>query len=143
MIRVNASAPFLTRLRVLRRFRAAEDGSATVEVMLWFPFFLVFFFTILEATHMFYATSQIRRIVQDASRQYVRGAFDNTSALENWLEATLEPYAPNAAARASVALDGRLTTRVVFPESDVDFTGLSAVIGGFDIEVDAVVQTEL
>lgn len=137
--------PRVSMMRRLRRFRGAEDGSATVEgVVLWIPFYLLFLFIVLDGTTIFLQNSKVQRVVQDANRQFIAGGFDNsTSDLENWIENTLDTIAPNATATAQIDANGLLRTDVAYPSSDTDLTGATAMLGNLTVRVRVVHQTEL
>lgn len=136
-----------------RRFRDAEDGSATIEALLWIPFLLAFLMLILDASTIFMWNSQARRIVADANRQYVKGAtFDNTMSnfvgnpvnnMANWIEDEMAHFAPNAVANVMIdPVSGLLTTIVTYPSTDTDLSGATGFLGGLTLRVQSIHQTE-
>ena len=108
-----------------KRFARDEAGSGSVEACLWMPVLFAFFILVLDGTYLFLRDSEIRRVVQDGSRQYVMGFFGtDTGEMQTWIEERLAPIAPNAVAETTVdAATGVLFTSVRYPASDTDLTG--------------------
>ena len=120
----------------LRRRAADEDGSATIEAVLWLPFFILLFIMIADAAMIFANQSRIHRMVQDGNRNYVVGALANCDALETWLEDVTQKLAPSASATCSIA-SNVVTSTVSIPSGELDLSGATGVFGGITIEVQA------
>ncbi len=56
-------------VKKLRRLAVRDDGTATVEAVLWLPVFLLFFCLVADAALVFYNKNQIHRLVQDTNRR--------------------------------------------------------------------------
>ncbi len=128
---------------LVRKFRRDEQGTATVESLIWLTFLVAFTFMILDAAMVFMNNTEVRRITQDANRLFIKGIFDdNTSSLETWIEGQLDGLAPNADATATIDSDGRLSTVVVYPATDTDLVGLVEILNNVTLQVVVVHQTE-
>lgn len=62
---------------LLRRFQRSEDGSFTLEAVIWMPIFAILLAIIMNLSMVFYYESQILRITQDATRAFSLGRFDD------------------------------------------------------------------
>ncbi|QJF50667.1 TadE/TadG family type IV pilus assembly protein [Roseobacter ponti] len=54
-------------------FRRSEDGSFTLEAIIWMPIFAILLALIMNITMVFYVESQMLRVVQDANRMVSLG----------------------------------------------------------------------
>ena len=76
---MDRTAPKRGKIRgALRRLLRAEEGSATVEVVLWIPFFLFLIALIADASLLFNRQAQMLRDVQNANRAYSVGRLTTT-----------------------------------------------------------------
>ena len=73
----------------LRRSLKNEDGNATIEAVLWLPFFLAAFTLVMDATMIFHNQSYILRVVQDTNRGVSIGKFQSESEAEEYIVAAL------------------------------------------------------
>lgn len=67
------------------KFLRSESGAATIETVLWLPFFVGIFGLIVDASLMFNAQAALTRTVQDANRAYSIGLLDSDSATEEFV----------------------------------------------------------
>lgn len=109
--------------RRAQTFLTREDGSSTIEAVLWLPVFMVFFCLIADASFLFFGQNKAYRIIQNANRVLSVGQLANTDALESYVLSELQDYAPNASVTAEIDT-GRVTTEVVIPGRDLVATGL-------------------
>lgn len=65
---------------VLRRFRRCEDGSFTIEMVIWMPMFAILLAIIMNLSMMFFHESQMLRISQDAVRSFSLGRITEAQA---------------------------------------------------------------
>ena len=65
---------------VLRRFRRSEDGSFTLEAVIWMPIFAILLAIIMNLSMVFFYESQMLRIAQDATRAYSMGRLTEQEA---------------------------------------------------------------
>ena len=76
---------------MLSMFTSNEDGSATVESVLWIPFFFVIFALIADVSLMFNAQANLTRLVQDANRAYSIGLLESDAQTEAYVLARVGP----------------------------------------------------
>lgn len=104
-------------------FLNSEDGTATVESVLWFPIFMVVFFLAFDTSMMFAAETEAVRVVQDANRLASIGRLDTESDIETYVENSLSALSPNAIATTTISSVGVIRTTVRIPASDVGKIG--------------------
>ncbi len=61
--------------RTLREFWRKEDGSFTLEFVIWMPIFAFLLAVVMNLSMVFYYESQMLRISQDATRAFSLGRF--------------------------------------------------------------------
>ena len=67
-------------IRSLARFRDDERGAATIELVVWLPFFFLLFFVVVDASVFFWRYSAMWDVTRDAAREVtIRGAIDPRS----------------------------------------------------------------
>lgn len=102
----------------MKRWIRGEDGSATVEVVLWFPILIAVLALVVDVTLMFHGKTQITRVVQDGTRAYAVGRLTQTEDVELFIEGTISALAPHADARTESS-GGIVRTVVSIPASDL------------------------
>lgn len=119
-------------LGLLGRCRQAlrrEDGAATIEVVLWLPFFLGLFSLMVDISMIFNNQSRIMRIIQDGNRNMSIGRLETTAATETYIEGRVAPISASAAATTTYN-QGLITTTVSVPLADLDLLGIAWVFNG-------------
>ena len=96
-----------------------EDGSATVETVLWLPLFFAAFGLMTDAAMVFNGHSRVTRILQDANRNLSVGRFVDEDETETYILAALNALAPNATASTTVTA-GVATSVVQVPATDLE-----------------------
>lgn len=115
---------------LIRKFRRDEDGSATVETVLWLPFYFFFFLLILDAAMIFANHARIVRIVQDANRFYAVGGFVQCTDAEDWVRVRVDDLAPSVVVTCD--RNAGVATMVASMDSgELDLTGSTGVFGNF------------
>ncbi len=126
-------------IRVLRRFKKQEEGSATVEAVLWIPMFVALFVLITDASLLFNGQAQMLKIVQDANRAYSTGQFETTDEVEDWVLAQVLSTSANAqvvsVVDTSVVPAGIIETTLNIPAGDLDAVGIIASLADFTMSV--------
>lgn len=107
----------------IRSARQDEAGSATVEAVLWLPFFIAAFTLVVDGSMIFHNHSQILRVTQDANRAFSVGRYTDEETTESQIEAALSSLSDNAAATTTVA-NGIISTTVTVPAGDIDVIGI-------------------
>jgi Flp pilus assembly protein TadG len=72
--------PFLRPSAVLRRFQRSEDGSFTLEAIIWMPIFAILLAIMMNLSMVFFYESQMLRISQDATRAFSLGRITEEEA---------------------------------------------------------------
>lgn len=102
----------------LRRYARDEDGSHTIEAVIWLPIFVIILALIINISVIYNRQAQIIRIVQDANRSYSVGRLTSTNEVRNAVLLAISGVAPNAVA-TSTETSGVITTRVDIPTTDL------------------------
>lgn len=126
------------KVKILRR-AAREDGNATIEAVLWIPFFILAFTFVADTTMILHNQSTIQRVVQDANRALSIGKFqsaDKEGEAEDYIESAIAYLTANAVASTAI-VDGIITTTVTAPAADLDMMGMFASITSININVRA------
>jgi Flp pilus assembly protein TadG len=138
-MRVREKGTPIRRRWSLARWLGAEDGSTTVEAVLWIPFFLLLLALVADASLLFHRQAQMLRAVQDANRAFSTGQFTSPADVQATL---LAQYAPlSASVRAVSELDtatvpgGIIRTSLSVPARDVAGLGLIASLTDFTLTV--------
>ena len=66
-----------------------EDGSFTVEAVIWIPLFAMILAFIMNVSMLFFAESQMLRIVQDGNRALSLGRLESVEEVEQYVLARL------------------------------------------------------
>ena len=105
--------PCLIRLasKSIRRFRRSEDGSYSLEAIIWMPIFAILLALIMNITMVFYTESQILRVVQDANRLVSIGRIETEQDAEDFVLAQLNYL--DAPLAVSTTIDSSLVTTVL------------------------------
>lgn len=103
--------PKIERLRTKTiRFRKTDDGSASIEFVLWIPVFMFILMLAIDASILFMTQSNYWSISRDTARLVARHAISLDDA-----KAYAEANAVNkfAAPEATVSVDGQTVTVVL------------------------------
>ena len=117
-----------------RSFRRAEDGSATIEIILWVPLVFALITLVVDVTQIMHAQTRLFTLARDASRQVALGGLTEAEA-ETALN---DHFAGTDGSVAEVATDnGIVTTSLSVPAGSV---GLLTSFVGADFAVRANVS---
>lgn len=125
----------LSRLRLTRLARK-EDGGATIEAVLWFPVFFLFFVMMADAATIFMNQARALRVVQDGNRLYATGFFASDEAFKDWVETQLDPISPSAVVIPAPTA-ATISTTVRLPASEIDLSGVTGVFKSLTFTVNA------
>jgi len=121
----------------LRRFSAREEGSSTIEAVLWLPVFIGAFCLMADAAFIFNGQTIAMRTVQDANRNMSIGRLVTTDEVEAEVESNLATLSPNAVAQSSIVA-GSVVTYLTIPSSDLVATGWLNRL----MDIDLVIRSE-
>ncbi|WP_343079672.1 TadE/TadG family type IV pilus assembly protein [Ostreiculturibacter nitratireducens] len=120
----------------LRRFRKDENGSATVEAILWLPLFFLILALAVDASMLFYAHNRVTKVMQDVNRSLSVNRIQSTTAAQSRILALLADY-PNATAATVVDTNGIINSRVTVPAGDVLVLDFVPLLRSVSINVQA------
>ena len=126
--------------RHLRAYRRDEDGTASVEAVLWLPLFGLISGLLVDVTVVFHGQAEVYRVVQDANRSVSVGFLDDAAEAKTFINdrlrtlgvkpKTIETYVdPN---------QDFIATRVVVPASSLQLIGYFSSLMELDLEFQAV-----
>lgn len=120
----------------LNRFLRRDDGTATVETLLWFPLFIAVFGLMLDVSMIFFGQAKVLRVVQDGNRSYSVGRITTKSDTETFIENQLSQLGITANA-TTTTLAGVAHTKVTVPVKQLEVLGYFTAFSGLTITVTA------
>ncbi len=108
---------------------AGTGGGATIEAVLWLPFFMLLLALFADLSMIFTNQSRIQRMVQDANRALAVGRLDSPEAEQAFLQDQLATLSPKVIVETQVHA-GRVTTIVRVPVADLDVIGVASALRG-------------
>ena len=139
-------APFCL---AVRRFGKKDDGTATVESVLWLPIFLALFGLMLDASMIFHGQSKVLRIVQDANRNMSIGRFTTAAEVEDYIDTQLALFDVTPTSTTTQATTAAVLTVVEIPAREFQALGYFTALLNLDITVshghiqESISETEL
>lgn len=124
------------RISAFRTFRKGEDGSATVEAVLWLPVLFMVFAMAVDAAFLFFGQNRALRVVQDANRMLSVGRLTSEVEVEDYVKEQLASLSPNLTVDTTIAL-GEVKTLLDLPSNDIMATGLVRPLIGGNVHVQA------
>jgi len=123
----------------LRRRLDSEDGSATVEAVLWIPFFLLLLALIADASFLFHRQAEMLRTVQDVNRAFSTGQIHSTTSVEQILVAQYASLSDDVQAVSMLDTGtvpgGIIRTSLSIPARDVNSICLIASFSNLNLSV--------
>lgn len=101
-----------------QRLLKDEDGSQTIEAVIWVPIFVTVLALVVDVSLVFFDQSQILLVVQDANRALSLGKFDDSAQVEAYVSENLQ-YLSDAVSVEAEVIDGFVTTTVTVPAMDL------------------------
>ncbi len=127
-----------TPRKTIATFRKREDGSSTLESVLWMPIFIVFLVLAADASFVFFGQNRAYRIVQDANRSMSVGRLKDEVEVADRVKAELAGIAPNAEVTTFLdTLEGTITSVARIPASDLTATQLFTAFADLELTVGA------
>ena len=121
-------------IRKIAARMAGTDGAATIEAVLWLPFFMLLLALFADLSMIFTNQNRIQRMVQDANRALAVGRFDGAEAEQAFLQDQLAPLSPKAKVETQINA-GRVTTIVQVPVTDLDVIGVAGAFRGSTLTI--------
>lgn len=121
-----------------KSFRKNEDGTATVETVLWLPVLFLIFILIINASFVFYKQTIMLRVVQDANRALSVGRITTIAATQTMITTRLANLSSNSTAKTTVDLaTGIITSTAEIPVADMVFDGNWNLLKNFKVRASA------
>ena len=130
----NLQIGYSTLLRRAGRWIKDEDGSATIEAILWIPFYFALMLFVMNAGLIFYGQSQMMRIVQDGNRAFSIGRLENVEETQDFILERLAVISPLATV-TTVLDQGIIYTTATVPVEDLAKLGAIDTFDGYPITV--------
>jgi Flp pilus assembly protein TadG len=121
---------------VFRKFARSDDGTATVETLLWFPLFIAVFGLMLDVAMIFHGQAKVLRVTQDGNREYSIGRLTTPAATETYIENILAQLDIQANA-TTTEIAGVAHTIVTVPANQLQVLGYFTAFAGLTISVTA------
>ena len=126
----------------VQTFGRSEDGTATLEAVLWTPVYLILFGLVTDSSIVFGRQAEILRVIQDSNRSLAVGAFQTVQQAEDYITGRVQVFSTNTT--VDVAIDrGIISTSVTVPAADLTSTGLFGAFDSLIITVGASQMSEL
>jgi len=94
--------------KLLHSYRTSEEGSATIETLIWIPVFIWVLVMIINASLVLYQKNLTFRIVQDANRILSTGYMQTSAETQSYIANRIATFAP--AATVLTAIDNGVVT---------------------------------
>lgn len=104
--------------RRMSRFASDEDGSYSIEAVIWMPIFAILLAVVMNVSLVFFNQSQMMRVVQDANRMFSLGRFDDVSEVDTYVLTNLSYLTDNLTVNSTVN-NGLITTQTSAPATDL------------------------
>jgi len=121
--------------RSTRTLASDEDGSATIEAVIWFPIFVGFFLMVADVALIFHGQAQMLRIAQDANRLYSVGRLTSEAATQAYIVDRLAGMGKPSTATTVLTSDDVITTTVRVRTGDIDAVGVLEMLTDIELTV--------
>lgn len=120
--------------RSAKGFTRSTSGSTTIEMVIWFPIFMLLFCLIADAALIFSKQAQVLRIVQDANRATSIGRMMSSTDTQSYIYNRVVEISPNANVFTTIDA-GVISSTVTMPASDLTATSLIDAFRSLNIRV--------
>ena len=118
------------------RFARREDGTASVESVLWMPIFIALFGLMVDTSLIFFGQSKVLRVIQDGNRNLSIGRLDGEAGAEAYIENTLAALNVTADVTSTVTA-GVVHTRVQYDAAQLQALGFFSSLLNLKVTVSA------
>lgn len=128
--------------RDFKTFLWQEEGSSTIEFVLWLPLVIAILLLVVDSSMLFMSRSHAIRVLQDTNRLYSVGQFTGTpveriTKAQNYALSRLRALSPSAAVTTTE------TNRVVRTRATMETREIAAIgFLGMMIDTEMVVAAE-
>lgn len=127
---------FSCELRFQRQI-TSEEGTATVEAVLWLPLFVFAFGLVFDAAVLFFSEAEAIRVVQEANRLASIGRLETVTDTESYIETHLGHLSLNAKATSSISANGVISSVVEIPSGELRMLGFFEQLTRVELKVGA------
>lgn len=99
-------------------FMQSEEGSYTIESVIWLPIYVFVLALMMNVSMVFFNESQILRVVQDSNRSFSVGRITTLEAVEQYVVDRIA-YLDVTATVNSQLVDGIIYTNLSIPATDL------------------------
>lgn len=114
------------------RFGRSEDGSSSIEAVIWLPLFFFLIIFVLDASMMFNAQSRALRVVQDTNRALAVGQIASAAEAETILRERMAAIAPSAVVHATITGNIAMTS-VAMPIGEISMFDTFERFASFEV----------
>lgn len=116
----------------LNRFHRSDDGSFSIEGVIWVPLFVVTLAAIIDLSLVFHHRADLAHTVHQINRAVAVGHFADAGEAQAYLTDRLSRYGPEAAGQVIVS-PYEVETRVRVPASGVSSMGTIPLLADLDL----------
>lgn len=120
----------------LHRFVSRQDGTASIETVIWFPVFFFVFGLMVDVAMIFHGQATVLRIVQDGNREYSVGRFETEAETATEIQTLLGELGIQATANTT-EVAGVARTWVTVPVKQLQIIGYFTPFDDLSITVAA------
>lgn len=119
-------------------FLRGEDGSYTIESVIWLPIYVFILAIMMNVSMVFFNESQMLRVVQDSNRSFAVGRIDSLEAAEQYVLDRL------AYLNVTPVVNSQLVDGIIYTNLSVPATQLMpfSMLHKFFQETDIVVSAQ-
>lgn len=114
-----------------RRFSRRDDGTATVEAVLWFPIFVLIFGLMVDTAMVFHGQTKVLRVVQDGNRKLSVGYFNPKTGETLTAEQKASAYIEDVLAGLDIKADATTQTVAGVAFTNVEVAAVQFQLLGF------------
>lgn len=126
----------------IKRLWQRDGGTASAEVVILTPVFLILFGMVTDASFVFGRQAEILRVIQDANRSLAVGKFLTVGQAETYVADNIAHLSDETDVAVAVT-NGIISTTVTLPASDLTSTGLFEAINSLTLTIAASQMSEL
>jgi hypothetical protein len=121
----------------INQFHDDDEGSATIESLLWIPMFVFILVLITDVSFILFGKAQALRFVQDGNRALSVGALSSVEETEEFILGNMANFSSSATVDTSIVDGIIISTTLVMPAVDLMVIGTMPIFEDTLISVSA------
>jgi hypothetical protein len=121
----------------INQFHDDDEGSATIESLLWIPMFVFILVLITDVSFILFGKAQALRYVQDGNRALSVGALSSVEETEEFILGNMANFSSSATVDTSIVDGIIISTTLVMPAVDLVVIGTMPIFEDTLISVSA------